>query len=561
MEISRDYRPPYWQTQKAFGAWFWSIFALLAIAIVSVVAMSWISAHPYGTNYDEANYINRAYQDVLALRQGGPVELVRSLLREDRERPPAYRLLVLPLTLLFGASPALLRVISWVSLLGSLGFIFLAARRIAGLTAGAFAVVFLMACPIVVGPNMRFYVDYTLYLAIAATLYYLLLQWNEAGLSRKGWIGLGLSLGLGGMAKPTIAFIIGPILLLTLVLSWRKIIQGPSLGSLWRSFGLAILVMLPWWGFNLIPAVNKAFRSGGNINDALGPRGAPETLIKWFYVFAQSILGPALTVLVLLILATFAIQAVRKQLNISFTQTSALWMCFAGALPLPLIAMFGVNHNPRLIAPLLLPLAVAIGIIAVLSRWAGSKWLGAIATAMICYQLVIMVSPTPGDPRYQAGDAATTDLNWGNPSNVMQRTEQWDWSTLYQLCQQKGIDTPDIAYLGLADTLNPPQINYPWVLAGKSVKVISLWITSDGPIDWDQVMKRATSRNVVITVPGGYVGDPYYDRLVGTEQSSNQHNAELAERMAANPDFSGPFDLSLGRFTPISVSVFLKNVS
>ncbi|NJR66949.1 MAG: hypothetical protein HC772_19180 [Leptolyngbyaceae cyanobacterium CRU_2_3] len=82
----------------------------------------------------------------------------------DRARPAAFRILVLPFTLLLGVSPQLLRIISFACLWVTVGFVFLAARSIAGLTGGAFAALFLIACPIIVAPNLRFYVDYPLYM-------------------------------------------------------------------------------------------------------------------------------------------------------------------------------------------------------------------------------------------------------------------------------------------------------------------------------------------------------------------------------------------------------------
>uniref|UniRef100_A0ACD5GRK1 ArnT family glycosyltransferase n=1 Tax=Desertifilum tharense IPPAS B-1220 TaxID=1781255 RepID=A0ACD5GRK1_9CYAN len=186
------------------------------------------------------------------------------MVSEDRSRPPAYRILVLPFSLLFGTSTTLLRVCAWGFWGATLGFVYLAGRAIAEPIAGAFAALFLLVCPIAIGTNMRFYVDYPLYLAIAATFYFLFRDWNRETPSRYNWIGLGIALGLGGLAKPTIIFTIVPVLFLALVLSWRRMITTPTPKSLIQASVLGFVLMLPWWVFNWKPAIAKAFLSGGS---------------------------------------------------------------------------------------------------------------------------------------------------------------------------------------------------------------------------------------------------------------------------------------------------------
>uniref|UniRef100_A0ACD5GQT6 Uncharacterized protein n=1 Tax=Desertifilum tharense IPPAS B-1220 TaxID=1781255 RepID=A0ACD5GQT6_9CYAN len=54
----------FWQHSKVFNKVFWSTFVLVAFCTISVAVVYWIWDHPYGTNWDEARYINRAYRDV-----------------------------------------------------------------------------------------------------------------------------------------------------------------------------------------------------------------------------------------------------------------------------------------------------------------------------------------------------------------------------------------------------------------------------------------------------------------------------------------------------------------
>ncbi|MBE9182380.1 hypothetical protein IQ268_27925, partial [Oculatella sp. LEGE 06141] len=365
-------------------------------------------------------------------------------------------------------------------------------------------------------------------------------------------VGLGLALGLGGMAKPTILFIAAPVILLELGLRWLKPESRTTIWSLVKAVGVAVLVMFPWWVFNAKPAIAKAFLSGGYSRHALGEEGSLSTILKWLYVFMQSMLGPALTLLALAVTATFVIQLLSKRLKINAAKLQAVVLCLAGSVPLLFVAAVGTNHNPRLTAIALVPLAIGLGIMASLSRWLASRWLAAIVIAVFCFQLVIMVSPSSGSPRYQEGDRAAEMLLWGNPTTVMQRREQWDWSKLKDLAEQHAISDPSIAYMGNGGNLTPEHIRHPWVTAGKEAQVSTLWLYVHGDIDWNKVKQDIQASNIVLTgfnLPTG---------IADKQDLDNQHNTELVELMKASPEFSGPYNLDLGRFNHSTVVVFLR---
>ena len=50
----------------------------------------------------------------------------------------------------------------------------------------------------------------------------------------------------------------------------------------------------------------------------------------------------------------------------------------------------------------------------------------------------------------------------------MARFEQWDLEPVWNIAQNCGLENPKIAFLGMGRPLNPPQIQYPWFLAGDS---------------------------------------------------------------------------------------------
>lgn len=548
-----------WNHSRAFGKAFWYTFGFLTFCVISVAVIFWIWSHPYGTNWDEARYINRAYRDVAFFQEGGLGKLLYGLVAEDRSRPPAYRILALPLTLIFGASPTLLRFIAWGCLAATLGFVYLATEAIAGSKAGMFAAILLAVSPIIIGPNMRFYVDSPLYLAIAAIYYFLLRDWNREPIPEGGdrtlrynWIGLGIALGLGGLAKPTIIFTIGPVLFLALILSWRHIITSPTPQSLFKASGVGLAMMLPWWVFNWKPAIAKAFLSGGFVRHSIASESFVDKTLKLLYVFSQSMLGPALTLLSLAIILTFTFQWQRQQLQWNRTHITAIAACLMGSLPLLLMALVKDNHNPRLYSPSMFSLAIALGILAVLTQWTKQRILTLIATALITSQIVVTVTPTPGETRYKAGDTASRQLLWGNPTSVLRRVDQWDWSLLKNLAQENQIQNPLITYLGNEGNLNPPQIALPWAEINAPVRISWLWNSVNGEIDWEKVMQTARLSDLVVTVPSLEENSP--DRT----QEDNQHNAEFVERLKQDPLFGEPISLKMGRYRLVKVLVFVR---
>ncbi|MEM8614308.1 MAG: glycosyltransferase family 39 protein, partial [Cyanobacteria bacterium P01_H01_bin.105] len=482
----------------------------------------------------------------------GPWDLAKAILRRDRARPPAYRILILPITALVGAHPWVLRLCSWGAFACTLWLMYLTGKRLRDRATGGFVVCFLLTCPILIGPNMRFYVDYALYLAIAGTLYFLFCQWDNRKYLPSQWIGLGLFLGLGAMAKPTIVFIVGPMLLLTMLLRFFKLIAAPTLPSLLKSYGLAALLMAPWWVLNIRPALEKAVRSGGNMRDALGPQGELSTLWTWSYVFVQSITGPMLSLLVGAIALSFLLNVLLfRRARLTRSQQLALVVCLAGAVPLAWIAAFGINHNPRLIAPLLLPLGLALSLMASSLGWLTRRSTAGVAVVLILAQVSIMLAPQKGSNYYQDGDAFAQSHNWGNPTSVMRLEEQWNWTPLYELAQQNRFQIPKIGYLGSAKTLNPPQLSLPWVMAGETTKVVQLWKFTDGPIDWDPLIKRALTKDILVTfAPRASSTDSDIETL------ENQHNLEFSERIAQTDQFMPLITISMGKFSTSTVHVF-----
>ena len=531
------------ETPKAGRHLFWLTFALLVIGIVSITAIFWIFAHPYGVNWDEAHYINRLYRDVNKFQSGGWTELIRVFFQEDVARPPALRLFALPLTLTFGVTPFLARLISLGFLGITLGFIFQATKQISDRSAGAFAAILLGVSPIIVAVSMRFYMEYALYVSVAAMLYFLFRDWGQPKTSTFSWVGLGLALGVGMLTKVSFAFVAAPVWLGACLLSWRK---QPSLNrsALAKAAAVGLLVLTPWWAVNFRAALSYALFAGSYVDHSLGPLSSPVTWIKWLNVLCQTVTGPALFWLITAILGVALVKQFRQRLSLSPAQQTALWICGIGALSSPLLSFVGSNHNPRLITPSLLPFAIAVGVLASATGWTTQRWMRAIAAIAISFQCLVLVSPSPDAPLYKVGDRASKSLLWGNPTSVMRRQDLWDWSQLKSLCDQSGLTKPKIAYLGDGGDLSPTQIQFPWVQSGKTITVKPLWRPGDNYTTVEELIRTAAEKDVIITVPAW-------------EQDRNPYNREFA-RVAPNvlTDWTVA-EVTLGRIKPTRVLVLL----
>ena len=124
-----------------------TILAIATVSLIIIASYSWIIDHPFGTSWDEAHYFNRIIEDHGHFKKEGLEGLVKTWLRDEGIRPPAYRVLAFPITCLFGFSPIGVRLTSILFLVISIVLIYLAASKIAGPTAGALAAMFVCLIP------------------------------------------------------------------------------------------------------------------------------------------------------------------------------------------------------------------------------------------------------------------------------------------------------------------------------------------------------------------------------------------------------------------------------
>jgi 4-amino-4-deoxy-L-arabinose transferase-like glycosyltransferase len=513
---------------------YWNILAISAIIIFLTTSILWIVKHPYAVNWDESEYINTSYLDFYAFKNRGIYGLVGSIFKNDIYRPPAYRLGILPMTLLIGSHPIGLRLISIGYFIPSLLLIYLTGKRLAGSSAGAIAVILLVLSPAIVTPIKNFGTEYILYLSISGMLYFIFKDWNSTNTHRINWVGFGLFLGLGILAKLSFGLVAIPIIMTTLILSWRKIIAEPTPSYLIKGTCLGVLIALPWWIINYRFAIEYAQGSSQFFRHSLGTSRL-DVISRWIVEFLTSnyVIGLPLVIFSLGIILILVFKIVtRQRLEIDRPKQIAIWICLAGVFPLIFAQLSGLNQNMRLISPVLIPLALIVGIIAQSTRSTKNYWAMIIASLLFGIQITTAILPL------EKGVA-----------------EQWNWDKLWQICIEHQIQSPRIVHLGNGSAFNPPVIIYPWISKNEPVQEKWLWRYEESKIDWNKINTDLKSSDIVVTAPG-YIGD-----LGDKNNLDNQHNTELAQRLQVNPDFLKPIQLEMGESHSVKVLVFVRKAA
>ncbi len=487
----------------------------------------------------------------MLLRLGGRI-LIKSF-----GRPPAYRVFALPTLGLFGFHTLTVRLVSLACLALSSLFVYLAARRVASPVAGGFAALVFCLSPLVISASMWFSTEGPLYVATSAMLYYVFRCWTDKFEHWGNWLGLGLAMGIGLLAKASFVAIVVPVLLLWLAVGRRGAQGIPVLTSQWKAGLVGLLVAGPWWLLNIKAAISWAQYARGFESNSLGAP-SPITWLRWLSTVGQSLLGYGLSILILLVVtAALREKIVRKRILLDPLQKLAVGTCACAGAPIVLMQLTGTNHLLRHITPAVIPLAIAVGVLADLSGWARAGVPIAISIVLFCAQLLMIVAPVlfPNNRPAMAGFA-----NGQYPWQVMARVEQWNWTPVDDISRNCGLDSPKISYVGEGRALNPPQIERPWFAAAGSTSLVNypypdvtwLWRFEEGPIDWQKVMTSAEQSDIAITAPNlsGEVTDG--------SKSNNRHNSEFADRLSRDPHFREPIHLKMGRFEPVEVLLFLN---
>jgi 4-amino-4-deoxy-L-arabinose transferase-like glycosyltransferase len=534
------------------------VFSCLVVLAIAAAAVRWILDHPYGIHWDEALYFNNVLRDIHNFYSGDLRLLASILVGGDIRRPPANLLVALPFLVLFGFHTAVARFVTLACWGVSAWFIYLTTRRIANPAAGALAALVFCLSPEVISASIFFSTEGPFFLATSIMLYFVSSYWiDDTERSRKSWIGLGLAIGLGFLSKSSFVLIAGPALLITLFFAGRSQLRCPATVSFIKAGALGLVIAAPWWLKNLGPAVSYAKFAREQPRNSLG---APSfvTWGKWFYTVVVSLIGPGFSILIgLVIILVVRKVLIKREVGFDPVQRTVLLTCLCAFLPLMALQLSGTNHLLRYLCPAVIPFAIAVGVLSDVTGWIRSRAAVAISGTLAFAQLLMIVAPVvfpnnrPVDPGF---------FNGGLPWRIMVRFDQWDWKPLRNIARGCSLEKPKIAFLGMGRPLNPPQLLYPWFVAGASPserngfdEPLWLWRYEQGPVEWQKLMSLVGTSDIILTAPG------FEGQATDRQDFDNRDNREFAERISRDPRFRGPIRLKMGRFEPVEVDVFLRN--
>jgi 4-amino-4-deoxy-L-arabinose transferase-like glycosyltransferase len=493
------------------GALFCSLILVCADAKYGIIRQ-------FPDDYDETYYINEVCTDRSIVMKQGLVGFARQLVfSEDKWRPPGYRLAGFLVGLASEPSPAILRLLSLLSLALTALILFLSGKEISGKSAGllwASGFAFSMG---VFSTAWNFGTETTLYLALAGCLYGLARWFHKVRADAITIVVLALSTALGLLSKVSFFPVFVPLLGAAVLLAPETDRKYRSLLAVLGSVAAGALIAIPWWLINWQSALVYAYWSSHHY-----PSGRP-----WLTEAATSLLGVPFTVGFLIFLSWTLLRANSLWKKLTGTTRNFVGVCLAGCLPLLILQTVSVNHLMRLLTPALLP---GIGVVAVLLH-AGSVLDRRFVSAFIALVLAT-----------QTGMLAWQSSHWAQ--------EPWDWEPLRELARGHGLLNPTIVHIGYSPTYNPPQIQYPWACHGEVAFVQWVFAHDNPPFDWNKLDNQIKLADIVLVAPRSLFGSPL----------EGQNNDELLRRLREKSDVWTPVNLYLGQDSKTSILVFFRNV-
>lgn len=503
------------------------IALLAAVCTLSMWAatVGWIRHNPLPAYFDEAVYAESATLDAWQASHNGVRGVVHSLLTIDPSRPPAHRVLALPLTRLAGPALVPLRIYSLMMFFAAALLLADAVRRVADLTAATASFLLAIGSPILILATRMFGTEYPLLLAIA------LLAW---GLERKNWPAAGIAIGLGVLAKVSFFFVAGPMLAVSFFMAdrWPSL---PRRRDLIRATILGAAIGLLWWAHDPIPPLRLTLGGAAFIRHRLGPVASPKTvlLFSWEMIRTGSGIGIALVLLATLVTLDWRRLDERRK---AFVAIAA-----AGSVLLPLLSYTSGTHNPRHGAPGLFLLYAAAAVVM-------TPRLRTLAVFAAAVQIAVIAMPRTWTP----ADAHGSLIRRG-PRELMAPVEQWDWTALRTFTERLHVASPSIAILGEGYAFNAPQIRYAWQRAERDVPVDTLYRWDvDPPFALSRVIDEAAHSQIVVTAPG-FRGEPTDGQV-----PNNRYNSLFTTALTHDPRFAGPFPVDVGVTERSVVAVFVR---
>jgi hypothetical protein len=485
-------------------------------ALLALIGLHWYR-YPLTIGWDEAGYFNQILSDQGMLQTNGLEKLLRSFVSVESHRPPAYRLAAVPWWLVAAPNVTALRVLAVLGLAVSALLMFRAGFHVAGTSAGTVAAVVTFFSASTVSAAIAIGTETTLYPSVALVIFSLGRVATHRRLDRTGALALVCGVGLGSLSKTSfflvaipgaLAFVSAAMVLRMPRQAILHVIATGLLGGLLAS---------PWWLVNWRYAVEYARYASGFSRHAF----------PWLPAVVEDLLGAPFAAALVVLLTAAAWTTRRRHVVRDDGALLAAITCLGMIVPVALTHFAGVNHNMRLLSPVILPLSLLVGLAYRALDWRGTR-----------------VALTAFVPLLQVGS-----LHRGVFADV---PDQWQWDVLRAIASRCPTPTPRVAYLGNGSSMNPPHIAMPWVRHHESVDVRWLWRFEQGPIDWDRIHATADSSQVIVTVRG-MTGLPE-----NAQQLDNAHNQEFFTWLSSDDRFDGPIPLRADVRSEHVIDVFVS---
>ncbi len=516
----------------------WVALAVAAFVAVSAAALWKAARHPFPLHWDEASYIDQAYEDAGRIRSGIG-EGVRGFFDTGRDKPPAYRMMHQPVTLIWGVSPFTLRLTALLALAVTAGLAGAAAAAASGASAGILAALLVVLLPSVLSPSTQFGTEYPLFVAVAGMLWVMARVLYREGAGSPSGVLLGLFFGLGLLSKANFMVFAAPMLALWLAASFLDPGLRAARNVIVTGIGVGLAAAIPWWAVNVKPVYWQTRYASGFVRHAWPFDSWVLKGVTYVAFVCECGFGYPLAALGLVVAAgAYATRRADGAVLRDRRDRLMLGACLVSGGALLASQFLGRNQNARHAAPAFLAVAVALAVAAGRSGLVRRAGFAATVGAAVVAQVTLMLTGIPWDRPVDRlvgfiGDA---------PSNVFHVYDQWDWDALRSACLAHGVkrDVPRLAHLGTGFALNPPQIAFPWSRRHETVDVRVLWRYEEGDPDWTRLLDRAAGFDVVVTAPG-FVG-----AKADKQDLDNRYNGDFAEMLGRDARFVRSEPLRLG---------------
>jgi len=541
---------------------YWKVFALIIIGIVLTVMIVWNLRHPYSTGWDEANYINRIYEDSFAYEEGGIIGLAKALLVQGRIRPPAHRLMMLPLSLTVGPEPRILRFCSILFFLLTLFFFYKTVAILSGRPVGYMMAAMLAICPGFVAAAMRIYTEPPLFLGIASSFYFLVRYFSKPESQRLSLAGLSCSLALGLLAKLTFVQVVGPAMLVALITTVWGADNKPRFRQLLIACVMGGILVSPFYALNLgryLGYAKYAWDFGGR--SLLQPNYLSNLQLLLSYD-----LGPLLAVVVFIVLALALSKRMSGKKDSTDRRRRILLVAFAaGAAPLFLTHILMPNPDPKITTAAVIPFLMVVAML-MRNEFLAHRWFSISFAILISLQgliLALVLNFVPNGyakpthevlnlpvPKLFYQLLADSRLIFHHTLMATPQVAQWNWDKLYETVSSHCPEMPKIGYIGGGEAYGTPQIEYPWIRRNEKVSVISVWSRHTGDFNPELISKNIGNMDVLLTIPSS-IGYP----------NQSQFNDEFYNMLANDSRFTGPQSFRMGTGENEVVYIFFRKAA